>query len=237
MGAERVSEATSPFDSLAPRARRERSAEHTKKKLLDAAEAEFGAKGFDGARLSSIARAAGVQQQLVHHYFADKAGLYRAVVGRGLESMTAEGWSILERLAPPRSPRSKKRMTPEDVRAVVEAFVELLVDFYATHGALLLILRHDMQSGGAFAGDVVRSAITPQFEAICARLEEMRGRGEIREDVDPRHLVISAVAMTCYPYIEERFVTLVWPIEPRSAEFIAARKREVITTLLARMLP
>jgi AcrR family transcriptional regulator len=226
-----------PLESLAPQPRRERNAEQTKKKLLDAAEGEFAAKGFDGARLSSIARAAGVQQQLVHHYFEDKAGLYRAVIARGLGAMTAEGWSILERLAPPRSPRSKKRMTPADVRALAEAFVHMMVDFYATHGALLMILRHDADAGGAFGGEIAGNAVRPQFEAICARLEEMRARREIRRDADPRHLVISAVGMACYPYTEERFATLMWPVDVRSPEFIAARKREIVDTILARVLP
>jgi AcrR family transcriptional regulator len=236
VGAERLIPAAG-LESLAPPPRRERNAEQTKRRLLDAAESEFAAKGFDGARLSSIARVAGVQQQLVHHYFADKAGLYRAVVSRGLGAMTAEGWNILERLAPPRSPRSKKRMTPNDVRALAEAFVELMVDFYATHGALLLILRHDVDAGGSFGGEIAANAVRPQFDAICARLEEMRVRGEIRRDTEPRHLVISAMAMACYPYVEERFTNLVWPIDVRSAEFIAARKREIVTTILARIVP
>ena len=63
-----------------PSARRERNADATKARLLAAAESEFAAKGFDGARLGNIAKAAGVQQALIHHYFADKEGLYREVL-------------------------------------------------------------------------------------------------------------------------------------------------------------
>ena len=69
----------------------------TRKRILDAAEAEFAAKGFDGARLGTIARGAKVQQALIHHHFEDKAGLYRDVIDRALSAMTTEGWDILAR--------------------------------------------------------------------------------------------------------------------------------------------
>ena len=225
--------------SLAP-LKRERNAGETKKRLLDAGEAEFAAKGFDGARLGTIARAAGVQQALIHHYFADKEGLYREVIARGLGAVTAAGWNILERLKPPRAKRgsasAKKRMTPDDVRALVLAFVEHLVDFYATHGTLLLILRYEAERAGPLASDIIATTVRPQFDEICARLEEMRARGETRKDLDARHLCISAVAMACYPFTEQRFLAAVWPIDPHDPVFLEVRKREICQTLLARML-
>lgn len=48
-------------------------------RILSAAEAEFAAHGFAGARVDRIAAAAGVNKQLLFHYFESKAGLYRAV--------------------------------------------------------------------------------------------------------------------------------------------------------------
>lgn len=43
---------------------------------MDAAAAEFSKSGYDGASIRAIARAAGVDPALVHHYFEDKAGLF-----------------------------------------------------------------------------------------------------------------------------------------------------------------
>jgi AcrR family transcriptional regulator len=48
-------------------------------RILTAAEAEFVAHGFAGARVDRIAAAAGVNKQLLFHYFESKAGLYGAV--------------------------------------------------------------------------------------------------------------------------------------------------------------
>src|SRR5277367_6341172 len=88
-------------DTLAS-TRKDRGGEATRQKILQAGELEFAAKGFDGARLASIARTADVPQALIHHYFADKAGLYRAVFERVLTTMAAAGWQILETKAPPK---------------------------------------------------------------------------------------------------------------------------------------
>jgi AcrR family transcriptional regulator len=48
-------------------------------RILSAAEAEFATHGFAGARVERIAAAAGVNKQLLFHYFASKAGLHKAV--------------------------------------------------------------------------------------------------------------------------------------------------------------
>jgi AcrR family transcriptional regulator len=72
---------------MAPRRRsddetRVRDAERTKAALLDAAMAEFAAKGRAGARVSEIAERAGVNKQLISYYFGGKDGLYDAILER-----------------------------------------------------------------------------------------------------------------------------------------------------------
>ncbi|CAN5210018.1 TetR/AcrR family transcriptional regulator [soil metagenome] len=46
------------------------------KKILEAAEREFGEKGLDGTKILSIAQAAGTSKQLIYHYFESKERLY-----------------------------------------------------------------------------------------------------------------------------------------------------------------
>jgi TetR/AcrR family transcriptional regulator len=65
---------------------RVRDADRTKRKILDAAAAEFAAKGFSGARVDAIAKAAGVNKQLITYYFDGKEGLYRSVVQQCIEA-------------------------------------------------------------------------------------------------------------------------------------------------------
>jgi AcrR family transcriptional regulator len=50
------------------------------KKILDAAEREFGEKGLDGTKILSIAQLAGTSKQLIYHYFESKERLYEIIV-------------------------------------------------------------------------------------------------------------------------------------------------------------
>jgi TetR/AcrR family transcriptional regulator len=56
-----------------------------KQAILEAAIAEFSAKGFSGARVDAIARSAGANKQLIYYYFDSKIGLYEAVLGQLIE--------------------------------------------------------------------------------------------------------------------------------------------------------
>jgi AcrR family transcriptional regulator len=114
------------------RQKKERNATETKRRILEAAAAEFAAKGFDGARLGSIARSAAVQQALIHHYFVDKSGLHTEVVRSGLAAMTEAAWRLLSQMDAPVANRTgKKRRGPTELRALAEAFVEMLLAFFA----------------------------------------------------------------------------------------------------------
>lgn len=48
--------------------------------IVEAARAEFADRGYDATSLRAVARLAGVDPALVHHYFANKADLFAATV-------------------------------------------------------------------------------------------------------------------------------------------------------------
>src|SRR5687767_4764185 len=76
-----------PRRSPAPEERK-RDPDRTREKILHAAIEEFSERGFAGARVSSIAQRAGVNQQLISYYFDGKAGLYQAISQRWKEFST-----------------------------------------------------------------------------------------------------------------------------------------------------
>ena len=48
--------------------------------ILAAAEQEFLTKGYDGARTTSIAQAAGVTHAMLHYYYRTKEQLFKRIV-------------------------------------------------------------------------------------------------------------------------------------------------------------
>jgi AcrR family transcriptional regulator len=63
-----------------PLPRYERLAEDKKRRLLEAAIAEFVAKGYEGASLNDILSAAELGKSSYYYYFADKEDLYATVI-------------------------------------------------------------------------------------------------------------------------------------------------------------
>jgi AcrR family transcriptional regulator len=59
-----------------------RNPEETHARLVDAAEAEFNAGGFDGTDTNRIARRAGYAPQTFYRHFADKTAIFLAVYDR-----------------------------------------------------------------------------------------------------------------------------------------------------------
>lgn len=62
-------------------------------------------------------------------------------------------------------------------------------------------------------------------------------RGEVRKDIDARHLVLSCVAMVAFPFEEEPFITAIWPADWHGKKFLAERKKHIVEVILARVLP
>ncbi len=216
----------------------QRNAPLTQKRILDAAEAEFAAKGFDGARLGSIARAAGVQQALIHHHFEDKAGLYHDVIDRALSAMTTEGWDILARTVRSVSAHGGTKFTESDLRPLVSAFIELLQRFFIAHSAMLAIVQSEARTyKKSVALDLVRVRVKPVAEATKTYLEALREAGEIRRDVDPQKLCTAAISMVAFPLLEASFLSAVWPIDKGSKKHLDATRDDIVEMLVRRILP
>jgi TetR/AcrR family transcriptional regulator len=216
--------------------RRERNAVETKKRILEAAGAEFAAKGYDGARLGNIARQAGAQQALIHHYFEDKARLFDAVLQNGLDAMTKGVWDLLEQLGMRGQSERKKHVTPEDIRTLCQAFIDVLFGFYSHNSVFLAMVGHESQTNREQAHRVLEENVRPLFDAIVRRIREMGENGDIRRDIDAPNLVLSCIAMSSFVFQQEGFVKALWPAGLGADELIAKRKGAIVQMVLDHIL-
>ncbi len=208
-----------PASSSREPQRQKKRAQATQKRLLDAAEREFAARGFAGARLREIADTAGVQPALIHHYFTDKQGLYRAVLDRAMAESSAESWSVLE--------------SQRDLEGLVSGLVDLLVRFHAAHQSLLSILRYDLQSGSSVMIDVCKERMAPVIEAVEAYLEERQRAGEVRADLPASEIVIAGLSMVVHPFMESSLFDALMPASSvHDEESLSRRKRAIVAMLL-----
>lgn len=97
------------------------STRQTPERILDVAERHFARLGYYGASIRAITTDAGVQLALVHYHFKSKDKLYRAVIARRVQALTAERVAMLEA----GSGRRRRPPLEQVVRALVAPTVEL----------------------------------------------------------------------------------------------------------------
>lgn len=193
-----MSVTTASLTTKPPGKRRDAAA--TQRRLLQSAEIEFARHGYKGARLRNIAARAGVQSALIHHYFADKEGLYRAMLGTALEESSSQSWEILGRQG--------------SFRDMAERFVTHLLAFNEEHHNLLTILRHEARVGSVAAEttrQVVHDQVTPLLAAAVAYLRGLQSTGTVRADCDLEELIMTALALCSYPFTERPFLEACLP--------------------------
>lgn len=205
-----------------PEASFPRDAAATQKRLLDAAEREFAQRGFAGARLKDIAASAGVQTTLIHHYFDDKQGLYRAVLDRALAPTQTESWNLLR--------------VHKDFEALVRGFVSVVIHFYAKHGNLIAILRHEAVTGSAVFPEILRERLAPLTAAITTMLVDMQRRGEVRADLTPTEVMVLTLSMAVHPFVDGAMIEAALPGTVPADDAAVARREDAIATLLLRAL-
>ncbi|NUO52611.1 MAG: TetR/AcrR family transcriptional regulator [Polyangiaceae bacterium] len=197
--------------------KRERSAAATQERILDAAEHEFAARGFAGARLRDVAVAAGIQPALIHHYFADKQGLYEAVIHRAVEQMSTATWGVLSK--------------ETNLEGLVRGFVDVMVDFSETHQKLLSIMRTEVLSGSGLLVEVIREKSRPILEAVVKIAAKLQEASELRADVDPTEMVEAGLSLILYPIVDAPVLRALLP-EPSAPSSLERRKRVIADVLL-----
>ncbi len=202
---------------------RRRDAASTRRRLLEAAEDEFAAFGFQGARMRHIAAAAGVQPALIHHYFGDKEGLFRAMLERALGEASSESWQILELAAAP--------------AVMIDRFVTMLLGFHRRHQNLATILRFEANSGSPASEltlEVLRATAGPVVEAVKTLWLAWQRRGEARGDLAASDAIVSALALCSYPFSDRCFLASCLPEAAiDSDERFELRRRVIVEMLVA----
>src|SRR5690606_4943038 len=71
-----------------------RNAERTRNVILHAAREEFFEKGYNGTRIESIAKRAGINKQLIYHYFKSKDDLMNESISNFISSRPTSTFTL-----------------------------------------------------------------------------------------------------------------------------------------------
>ncbi len=136
-------------------------------RILSAAAAEFAARGFAGARVDRIARAARVNKAMLYYHFGNKKTLYRTLLRR-MFALTAERLGAVA--AAPLAP-------PEKLDRVIAELAAHILE----HAEFPRIMLREIAEGGARLDRETLAALVAIPRTVAAIVTEGIAEGAFRE--------------------------------------------------------
>lgn len=171
--------------------RRPRNAAASKARILNVASKEFSRRGYDGARVETIAKKAQSNINLVYHYFGNKEKLFIAVMEHGYAAIRSRHNDMALRPLPPEA--AMQQLIISTFRMFIE-LPELIGLFNAEN---IAEARHVRNS----------SIIADLYDPLLAFIDETLKRGVMegvfRPGIDPVELFLSINAEG-YFYLSNR---------------------------------
>lgn len=205
----------------ASRADPERGRADSRRRILDAAAAQFADHGFGGARTQAIADQAGVNKAMLYYHFRDKEALYTAALQDQFEEAVR---TILPRFL-------DEELDPaERLRGVIRGYEE----FFASHPHMRDMMLREIADGGVRIKEVLEAVKEniPGFgpSLLRARIQELMDRGHLREQ-DPGQVLLHLVSLAIFPHIARPILRALWDFDEEALDRILEERSRSIMDL------
>ena len=155
--------------------------------LLDAAGKLFLKHGFERVTARQIAAGAGTTPAMIHYYFGNKLGLFRAMLDRAIAP-------VRERLA--------GLLQQPDAVLDVPSLLTMHMRTAATNSWIpVFILNEVLAEKGRFRATFIREIASRQLPLVVQLLERGRASGHFRPDLDPRLAALSLLSLSMFPFL------------------------------------
>ncbi|MBT8208682.1 MAG: TetR/AcrR family transcriptional regulator [Acidimicrobiia bacterium] len=184
--------------------------------LLEAATAEFGEHGFEGASTRAIAARVDAHQPQINYHFASKDDLWRSTVDHLFSLLDAAMVGVNE------------------IEEPGEAFAESirrLVRFAAVHPELNRIMVQEASSPSARMEWVTETHIRPRFEQRREIWKKLRRDG-IAAPVDELVMHYVLIGAASLPYVNAPEAELLFGSSPTGPQRIEAHAESLVATFL-----
>jgi len=191
-----------------------RDAARSRQTILDSAEGLFAERGYGATTMADVAAGAGLSRGAPAYFFNSKEELYRAALGRAFDETLKLVVSF--------------PLGEGDLQGILEAGISAYLDFLAARPNFVRLVVRECLEGGRFLKGLPEhvAAITAAMGALVGE----RGRDGLRRDVDPAHLILSAISLCWFPMIAVPLVEDLG-LAPGTAKFLGARKEHVASLI------
>ena len=150
--------------------------EGTRRRLKEAATAEFAEHGPDGTTMAAIAERAGINKERLYKYFGDKQALFETVLTDELDKLAAA-------------------VAPVPGFEEIGEFAGRTFDYHAAHPQLVRLLLWEGLAGVPVADAANRTA---HYKDKAQAYAAAQRAGVLDGDVDPEHLVFLIIGLAAW---------------------------------------
>jgi AcrR family transcriptional regulator len=156
-------------------------------RLLECSRNLFLQQGFGEVSLRRVAAAAGTTPAMIHYYFGDKLGLYRAMIEDAVGPLVAS----VQRL------RETAGADGPGLDQVMRAYMQMVA---ANPWFPALVIQEVLAQNGHMRGEFIERFAGRIAPALVAVLRREREQGRIRHDIDPQFAAVSMLSLCVFPF-------------------------------------
>jgi len=158
-----------------------------REKLLDCARDLFLRHGFGEVSMRRIAAAAGTTPAMIHYYFGDKLGLYRAMTEAAVQPLI----DAVQRLG------AATGAAGPGLEQVMRAYMQMVA---ANPWFPALIIQEVLAQNGHLRSEFIERFAGRTAPALVAVLHRERAQGKLRHDIDPQFAAVSLLSLCVFPF-------------------------------------
>jgi TetR/AcrR family transcriptional regulator len=156
--------------------------------LIDAARQLFLKFGFAKVTARQIAAAAGTTPAMIHYYFENKIGLFRAMLQQAIEPLSQMLSGAVQ------APASESR----DLVALIDGHIRTVS---ANTWIASLIVNEVLPEDGKFRAAFIKDIASKLLPMVVAVIEQGKRDGQFRAELDSRLTALSILSLNMFPLI------------------------------------
>jgi AcrR family transcriptional regulator len=193
----------------------------TRKRILDAAVNEFGAKGFNGARVETIAKSANANMRMLYHYFTDKENLYIAVIEEVYRAV--------------REAEQDLHVEDDDPKRGLIRLVDFTFKHFAANPNLINIVMNENILHAAYLkkSELVPAMTSKLGTSVRSMLKKGFETKVFLRNPDPMQLWLSIFSL-CWVHLANKY-TMSWTLQTdlTDPKWLESRRQHVIDVVLS----
>lgn len=185
----------------------------TEEKILEAAKRVFQRKGYDGTKMSDIAKEAGINQALLHYYYRNKDRLFQSVYHHAILTLFPKITDILNTENP----------LEEKIRLFVDTYYQLLSE----NPFLPVFIMHEMSSHPERIKKFFTSHHLIRPKKMLEQYREGVKCGKYF-DMEPEQFFVNLIALCVIPFAAKPVIqTALGMDDAMYSRFIQVRQKQL----------